>query len=234
MKILRYLQDCSTVSYSQPKDFKIHIESKDLIAYDYQERSETCEVGVLFENIWIACGIVNMDKFNMIEVEGVKERFKSTLLDSAIEESFFVRKQLFELVRMLPDSFFTSNGTTKEERLKVLETIHTNHLVSEQLKEEQKVKEKLERKLKEERELSEKCSKNLTLLKEGKSISWFELGEIINQYNISIHPRTKGFLNEHIEKIPKSLVSLNQAVFVKGKGNKTIQNFFEFLKINFG
>lgn len=231
MQILRYLQDANTVSLSQPKDFKIALQGENWFTYLSNIHNKYPMLCMNIEGIYIEITVIYNDNLPSQEkINNYIEAYTNSLLEADSTQSYWVDKLKLKLVELLPESFYKTNNTTKGTQLNILSQIRENCI-------ENKRKDEKERELQKEKELQEyksrkliEANENLSKLKEGDKISWIDLQEIIEYLEIKVHPRTKGFVNEHAERAGQHwIVSKTGTSFIKGKSRKSIDSFFEFI-----
>jgi hypothetical protein len=232
MQILRYLQDCNTVSFTQPKNFKIVQQGENWILYSsniHEEKNPMLCYKI--EGIFIEIsGIYENRLPTQEQINNYIQQYTNSLLESDSTQSYWVNKLKLKLVELLPETFYTNNNTTKEKQISILSTIRENCL-------ENKRKEDAEKQSQKEKELQEykyhklnEAKQNLAKLIEGKEITWRNLQELIETLEIKVHPRTKGFINEHVDCAGLFwIVSKTSATFIKGKSRKSIDSFFDFI-----
>lgn len=231
MQILRYLQDANTVSFSQPKDFKITQQGENWFTYLSNIHDKYPMLCLNIEGIYIEITVIYNDNLPSQEkINNYIKAYTQSLLECDSTQSYWVDKLKLKLVEMLSETFYTNNNTTKEKQLNILSQIRENCL-------ENRRKEESEKQAQKEKQIQEyksqklnEAKQNLIKLKEGKEITWKNLQEIIEYLEIKVHPRTKGFINEHVDRAGQHwIVSKTSASFIKGKSRKSIDSFFEFI-----
>lgn len=230
MKILRYLNDGNTVSYSTPKNFNPENISDNSLIYEHNPKFETAELVINIQGIWVNFGLYSTQQIEKFDIPNIQEKQKDAILNSKENESFYVRRQVTALIELIDDNFYIENGTTKRERLKVFEQIHQNFIEQKRKNdEEQALKEKAVKEQK-EKELEIEMNQLLSSFQNDEKITWVQLLDIVNYFEIEIHPRTKGFLNDHANHYNSGFISKKTGNFMKKKSNKSIQSFFDFIK----